>query len=90
MNIDNAVTVQDIFDYLARWFAGGQGTIDRVSHPSVNNPYGYCGYYADAETVGMLGKNNGGLYHVRHRVYDPISGSFLQRDGAGDAPTLPL
>jgi RHS repeat-associated protein len=48
-----------------------------------DNPYGYCGYYADMETLGINGVSNGFLYHVRHRVYDPIAGRWLQRDPAG-------
>jgi len=34
----------------------------------------YCGYRYDPET---------GLYHVRNRIYDPLTGRWLQRDPAG-------
>lgn len=72
---------------------------DAVSGLITANPYGYCGYYADDETRlffllspdgqsvvevhGVNGPDNGPLYHVRHRVYDPITGRWLQRDPAG-------
>lgn len=56
--------------------------------PVADNPYGYCGYHFDAETAAaqVLGPNGGGaggLYQVRFRVYDPISGRWLSRDPAG-------
>jgi len=36
----------------------------------------YCGYRYDPET---------GLYHVRNRIYDPLTGRWLQRDPIGYA-----
>ena len=36
----------------------------------------YCGYRYDPET---------GLYHVRRRVYDPLTGRWLQRDPVASA-----
>lgn len=70
-------------------------------YKGADNPFGYCGYYFDKETApiqlsssstrpGMLGAHNGGLYHVKHRVYNPLTGRWLQRDPAGfvDGPNL--
>ncbi|MBX3405075.1 MAG: hypothetical protein KF699_16830 [Phycisphaeraceae bacterium] len=81
--------VQDIFTFLTLWFEGDATPRDQLSSDGRgaggghDNPIGYCGYYHDAETVGIMGAGNGGLYQVRHRVYDPHAGRWLQRDPAG-------
>ena len=61
-------------------FKDGQGN-DIGSESAVGNPFVYTGRWFDAET---------GLYHYRHRTYDPIGGRFLQRDPLGnvDGPNL--
>jgi len=41
----------------------------------------YCGYRYDPET---------GLYHVRHRPYDPLTGRWLTRDPIGYADGMSL
>ncbi len=52
-----------------------------VAQSDVGNPILYCGYYHDSET---------GLYHVRHRYYDPPLGRWLSRDPIGYAAGLHL
>ncbi len=47
------VNVSDIFAHLADWFTGDTTPQDALSHTLIDNPYGYCGYYADAETRGI-------------------------------------
>lgn len=83
---DGAVAPSDIFAFLAHWFAADATPRDQLSSSGPgghDNPIGYCGYYYDRETVGIMGERNGGLYQVRHRVYDPHAGRWLQRDPAG-------
>jgi RHS repeat-associated protein len=80
---DGAVAPSDIFAFLAHWFAADATPRDQLSSSGNDNPIGYCGYYHDRETVGIMGERNGGLYQVRHRVYDPHAGRWLQRDPAG-------
>jgi RHS repeat-associated protein len=77
------VAVADIFAFHAHWFAADATPRDQLSSSGNDNPIGYCGYYHDRETVGIMGERNGGLYQVRHRVYDPHAGRWLQRDPAG-------
>jgi len=48
---------------------------DADNASDVDNEILYCGYRFDSET---------GYYHVRHRVYDPSLGRWVQRDPAGD------
>jgi RHS repeat-associated protein len=47
----------------------------------VENAILYCGYHRDAQT---------GLYHVRHRMYHPLLGRWLQRDPLGYVDRLNL
>jgi RHS repeat-associated protein len=91
-NDDGVLQIDDLYQWINLYYydlalhpdavvgwartAGGSGG-------GVDNPYGYCGYFADMETLGINGAGNGFLYHVRHRVYDPIAGRWLQRDPAG-------
>jgi RHS repeat-associated protein len=44
------------------------------------SPLGFTGQYRDAET---------GLYDLRARTYDPVSGRFLSRDPLGPLPGAP-
>ncbi len=81
-NDNGTLEVQDIFDFLNDWFLGGT-TVDAMSASWIDNPYGYCGYYAEKETLGINGARNGFLYQCRFRVYDPITGRWMQRDPAG-------
>ncbi len=80
---DGTTTVADLFTYLNDWAVPAGTALDELSDRWIDNPYGYCGYYADIETLGINGDHNGFLYHVRHREYDPIAGRWLQRDPAG-------
>jgi RHS repeat-associated protein len=96
-NEDGGVGVSDITDHLEEFFAADPTPRDRISNSIIDNPYGYCGYYADTETAAakLLGPSGtssatgaelfgaGCLYHVRHRVYDPMAGRWLTRDPAG-------
>ena len=84
-NDDGVVDSQDSTDfYYANWSAPTDTTPpDALSADWIGNTYGYCGYYADTETLGINGNLNGFLYHCRHREYDPIAGRWLQRDPAG-------
>jgi RHS repeat-associated protein len=58
----------------------GQGT-DLNGVSAIKNPYTFTARRYDEET---------GLYHYRHRAYDPVAGRFLQRDPLGyvDGPSL--
>jgi RHS repeat-associated protein len=97
-NDDGTVSVQDIFDFLAEYLNPDSTPRDRLSSLFFDNPYGYCGYYGDAETAaqvlgpvkraggsltGAVIDGSGCLCHVRHRVYDPSAGRWLTRDPAG-------
>ena len=53
----------------SEWDPDGDGT-------DWDNEILYCGYRYDPET---------GLYHVRRRVYDPLTGRWLQRDPVASA-----
>jgi RHS repeat-associated protein len=80
---DGTIETEDIFTALNLWFASDPTPRDGLTAASIDNPYGYCGYYADLETLGINGNSNGFLYQCRYRVYDPISGRWLTRDPAG-------
>ena len=86
---NGSLGTQDIYTFLAQWFGADPTPADGggLTAASIDNPYGFCGYSADLETLGINGPDssgsNGFLYHVRHRVYDPISGRWLTRDPAG-------
>lgn len=58
---------------------------DAAWTPRAGSAYGnailFAGYYRDDET---------GLYHVRHRMYHPQLGRWLQRDPAGYVDGLNL
>jgi RHS repeat-associated protein len=58
----------------------GQGS-DLSGVSAILNPFLFTARRFDEET---------GLYHYRHRAYDPVAGRFLQRDPLGyvDAPNL--
>lgn len=58
------------------------GWIDNPSDPSgPDNSIGYDGYVFDL--AGATESTSTGLYMVRHRVYDPKLGRWLERDPAG-------
>ncbi|MBD3162865.1 MAG: hypothetical protein GF355_14280, partial [Candidatus Eisenbacteria bacterium] len=54
----------------------GQGT-DLNGTSAILNPFMFTARRFDEET---------GLYHYRHRAYDPVAGRFLQRDPASSPP----
>lgn len=84
-NYNGQADVSDIFAFLDGWYGAGSVPADALpgAISLVDNPIGYCGYYYDAETIGINGEHLGGLYQVRHRVYDPVAGRWLQQDPAG-------
>lgn len=71
-NLDGSFTSQDtsayLNDYSAALTFGGRGVLTSVD---LDIRIGYAGYRWDQE----LDK-----YHVRHRVYDPYSGRWINRD----------
>ncbi len=56
--------------------AGLPPGVGSLSRPSVANRFGFAGYVWDDHL---------GLYHVRHRAYDPYHGRWLQPDPIGMA-----
>ena len=75
---DIIAIVDDMSNVVARYHydAWGVCTIDcdtsEVGIASIN-PYRYRGYYFDAETE---------LYYLQSRYYDPVTGRFINADGA--------
>ena len=76
-------TVVEQYEYMpygAVTIKDGQGT-DLNGTSAILNPFMFTARRFDEET---------GLYHYRHRAYDPVAGRFLQRDPLGyvDGPSL--
>ncbi len=65
LNSDGNVVASYAFDAYGNQLSGG----------TVENPFGYRGEYADAES---------GLIYLRARMYDPVTGRFLTEDPAHD------
>ena len=65
LNSDGNAVASYAFDAYGNQLSGG----------TVENPFGYRGEYADAES---------GLIYLRARMYDPVTGRFLTEDPAHD------
>lgn len=65
LNSDGNAVASYAFDAYGNQLSGG----------TVENPFGYRGEYADAES---------GLIYLRARMYDPVMGRFLTEDPAHD------
>jgi RHS repeat-associated protein len=77
INRDGVVNSADYYDFLSDFFSGdGEAGRGHVSPGSLGSSVGFggAGYWWDRYL---------GMYHVRHRVYDPERGRWLQRDPIG-------
>ncbi len=73
---DGAVDSDDLTMLFGHW--GAAAADGQLS--TTDNIIGYCGYIFNAESPGA---DNGYLYTVRHRHYEPGLGRWLERDPLG-------
>jgi RHS repeat-associated protein len=74
LNRDGNVTGTDTALLLGDWAAAADEGVLSLH----GNTVGWDGYLFNPESAAT-----GGQYHVRHRVYDPVQGRWLERDSAG-------
>ena len=89
VNFDGGITAEDRSAFLVIWATGDLSTDVYESHAGACQTtavrFGYAGYVRDGSVNGKRVYTDAaaGLYHVRHRVYDPELGRWTRRDPAG-------
>jgi RHS repeat-associated protein len=89
VNFDGGIDSADLYAFVVIWATGELSTDIYESHAGACQTtavrFGYAGYVRDGSANGdrVYTDAAAGLYHVRHRVYDPELGRWTRRDPLG-------